>query len=389
MFGDVEITDGIRTLKEVDLHSRQVLRLMVYLFGSMERQVSDSELIDSLWEKEIANPSNALRNLVYRLRKAFAAVWPDVDFILTGTGLHYINPDLSIELDARKFQKIVSLCVNPNGQSGSIWDMARAASLYRGKFVKNLGDFGWSQYVQAWFSEQYVLLTDRLCGSFLEKGLPYHAEYWIIRAVKLEPEDERLHEIYLRIYLAQHKMEEARKLFQTIVHTYFEDGMEPLTEELEQIHAAYFPDINVGSGSLKDIMDAIHRSRTLGPVFTRRSEFNKIVLLEERRLADAHEEGQVMLIRLLSSQGDISGAENSLFEKAQAHLVKCLTACLRKFDDVTKIDSKEYLILLPNCGRKQGEAIAKRIEDYFLRFFGWGATDFMALQYEIEDCPAR
>ncbi len=372
LFGDIEITDGSRTLKEADLHSRQVQRLLLYMFGNMGRQVPDSELIDSLWEKEIANPSNALRNLVYRLRKALAVFWPDVDFIMTGSGQHYINPDLQIDLDVRQFQEKVSLCVHPNGQAGSLWDMAKTASLYRGKFAKNFGDFGWSRYVQTWFSEQYVLLSDRLCSAFLEKGLPYHAEYWVIRAMGLEPDEERLHVIYLRVYLAQHRMEKARNIFKKIVHEFYEDGREPLTEELEKIRSSCFPDISVSAVSLKDVIETIRKDRSSGPIYTDRAEFNKIACLEEMRAADCHGQAQILLFRLRIREDDNFGSENSFSDKAEAHFKKCLNCCLRKFDVVTNISQNEFLILLPDCGRKQGKAAAKRIEEYFLHFRGGG-----------------
>ena len=390
-FGEVKITDGTRTLREADLHSKQVLRLLVYLFGNTERNVSDSELIDNLWENEIRNPAGALRNLVYRLRKAFSNVWPDVDFLLTSDGQYYINPDLEFDLDSRRFQEIVSRNRDPKRQ-GSIQEMEQAASLYTGKFVKNLGDFGWSQYVQIWFSEQYVQLNDRLCSALLGKGMTYRAKQWIIQALEQEPHEEYLHVIYLRICLAQQRLKDARKVFQTIVHMFFEEGKVPLTEELEEVRSTYFPDINVRPNSLRGILETIRGSeQSVKFTYVDWREFRTIVSLEERRIADTHKDAQMLLFRL-RAEGERSSGEKGPFSiSAESQFIKCLNRCLREFDVVTKIRRNEFLILLLNCSREAGKTFGKLLEECFLRATrprtssSRDMNDRTALWYEQQD----
>ena len=106
LFGELEMSDGSRTLREEDLRSRQLLKLLACLLISSRKSMTDSEIVDILWGMQVSNPLGALKNLVYRLRRALAGVWPDVDFIITSAGQYYLNPQLDIQLDIIDFRTL-------------------------------------------------------------------------------------------------------------------------------------------------------------------------------------------------------------------------------------------------------------------------------------------
>ena len=57
-----------KVLTDEKSRTKQVWLLLKYLLANRHREVTTEELVDILWEEGVDNPSNALKNLVYRLR---------------------------------------------------------------------------------------------------------------------------------------------------------------------------------------------------------------------------------------------------------------------------------------------------------------------------------
>ena len=130
LFGELEITDGRRTLREDDLQSQQLLKLLACLLVSSQKSMTDSEMVDILWGTQTRNPSHALKNLIYRLRRALAEVWPDVEFIITSTGQYYLNPQLTIKMDILEFRALLSRWEPEQEDEESLGILMQAFSLY-------------------------------------------------------------------------------------------------------------------------------------------------------------------------------------------------------------------------------------------------------------------
>lgn len=73
MLGEFSIKNGYNNFTHINNKSIQITRLLSYLIANKDTEVSKDKLIDVLWpEENAANPSGALRNLVYRARQILA-----------------------------------------------------------------------------------------------------------------------------------------------------------------------------------------------------------------------------------------------------------------------------------------------------------------------------
>ena len=100
MFGDFQVTDGKNILNDDNIRSVMVTRLLTYFLNNRNRMIQVQELGDLLWnEDETDNQVGALKNLMYRLRNIMKKVLGSSDYILTGRGSYYWNPDVTVKVD--------------------------------------------------------------------------------------------------------------------------------------------------------------------------------------------------------------------------------------------------------------------------------------------------
>ena len=77
MLGEFSIQNEYGHFTHINNKSLQITRLLAYLIANKDTEVSKEKLIDVLWPNEnAANPSGALRNLVYRARQILADFFP-------------------------------------------------------------------------------------------------------------------------------------------------------------------------------------------------------------------------------------------------------------------------------------------------------------------------
>lgn len=365
MFGALRISDGASVLNEKDLRSKQMLKLLSFLLLNYDRGVTNSELIDSLWDKEIENPENALKNLVYRLRKALAKAFPGgADFIVTRSGQHYLNPDLELDIDIVSFRDMYREYRSTPKSSGRLEMLVRAASMYEGTVLSSLSGQQWLKYIQVWYRRKYVDLVGLICKYCIGRKDFDKAEMWSINAVRLEPDEEKLHTIYLKVCIAAHKMKEARDALGLIIRHFYDDGVEALPDELEEIRQSYFPDRTINSDDLDKIVDVMRSHMQSGPFYIQTQEFMKLACMEERRNRELEAKSQLLMIEL-DHEGRQKSEDIRLRSRGDRLLEKSIRKNLNGLDALTRLGDSKYLIFLSDCGKAEADEAADAIQKSF------------------------
>lgn len=71
LFGELKIYTSHGILREADLKSPKISRLLTYLLISGKKAHSSLEIAQALWPDDSTNPAKNMRNLIYRLRQTF------------------------------------------------------------------------------------------------------------------------------------------------------------------------------------------------------------------------------------------------------------------------------------------------------------------------------
>lgn len=152
---------------------RKALSFLQYLVVNHGRTVSAEELIEQFWtENNSADPANALRNMLYKIRNLLKSMFPEQDNLLLTCPEGYVwNKDVSLELDTERYE---TLCVDAGDKSGEEYCgiLRQAISLYKGEFLPGNG----SEWVKAPRQYYRTLYLDA-CKALLP--LLYQREQWL------------------------------------------------------------------------------------------------------------------------------------------------------------------------------------------------------------------
>lgn len=361
LFGELEITDGSRTLREDDLQSHQMLKLLTCLLISSTKSMTNSDMIDILWDAPVRNPLHALKNLVYRLRRVLAEVWPDVEFIITSSGQYYLNPTLVIQMDILEFRTLLGRLEPDHEERESLDILMQAFSLYRGKVLKSLNDYKWIKYIQVWYTRRYAEVTSWLCRDLCRRGDYYQAEKCALNAIRLEPEEEQIHVCYLRVCVREKKKEEAASAFRSIIHLFYDDGAEPLPDDLEGIRQKYLADESLHYENLTEIMGKIRERNTQKAMRVSRQAMVGIIRMFFRMETDR--ECQLALITLKNKTENEETHTPSADIKKRFEKILCEN--LRWNDVFTPYSRNKYLVLFTAYSRHSAEQSLQQIRREF------------------------
>ncbi len=119
------------------------------------RNIPSEELIDRFWAEGSSDPINALRGMLYKVRKFLREMFPEEEnMIVTLRGSYGWNPDLQIELDSEQFEQICKEARRQPEAAAQILS-GGALPLYRGDFLAG-NDSDWAIPMRRYYQTLYL-----------------------------------------------------------------------------------------------------------------------------------------------------------------------------------------------------------------------------------------
>lgn len=362
MLGRFEFSDGQRTLTQAEIHSDRVTKLAAYLILHSRRGCSFRELIDELWANDLSdNPVNALKNLMYRLRKILARIWPDTSFFLTVRGQYQWNPAIPLTTDVREFESRFQAAKDcPDGIEKRL-RLVQAGEVYRGKFLEDLSGEYWILNAQTLYQRMFMEGAKMLARELEAEGDYAMLERMCMDVIARDPYDEEMHSYLLRSYMEQGMPVVADRHYWAMTRMMLENlGMEP-SESLRKIHDEIMLRQNRRENDLDTIERALLVERGGGACHCTFSEFRKIYELEARR--QGRLESNIVLGRITLEEQDEkrNRIEESPLRMVMLELEDILIHALRAEDVVARYSDCEFLVLLMDCSLKDTDRVIERI----------------------------
>ncbi|HBA50180.1 MAG TPA: hypothetical protein DCZ91_20785 [Lachnospiraceae bacterium] len=336
---------------------RKELSLLQYLIVNHARSVSSEELIDRFWAQS-NDPINALRGMIYKIRKYLREMFPEEEnMIVTRHGNYGWNPALQIELDSEVFEQACKEARRRPQEAAEI--LSQALPLYKGDFLAG-NDSDWVIPMRRYYQTLYL----DACREVLP--LLQNQERWMeiitvceqAQNVDFAAEDFVNFQMQALISLGQsaRAMEQYRQFRERL---WKEFQIAP-SEEMEQTYA-------LASGMCRgiqgkdDILKMVTEEENDGRAFfcTFRT-FQKIVSLERRHLARTRGTSTLMIV----------GLENQVIPGTDAkRLERVLLNSLRSGDPVAKLDAVSYVVMLTGTSFADAQNVAMRIDRTFRRMY--------------------
>ncbi|GAB6104327.1 hypothetical protein JCM17039_10810 [Blautia glucerasea] len=386
MFGKFQTENEKGILNKENMRSEMLTRLLAYMISHREKDMTAQELIDVLWpEDQSDNPSGALKNLMYRLRKLMNNTCGESGkYIVTGRGAYQLNPEFVFHVDIEEFEECCRQVFNSEDPAVQQENGKRAVELYQGMFLSELSSEYWVVSIATYYHSIYLTMVKRL-AALLEKEKKFtDVEEICGKAIQIEPLDEEIHCFLLRAMIADNKQQLAASHYKETVKLLYDSlgvrpsgEMENIYEELQKIQHDHESNIDI-------IQEDLREEKASGAFFCEYGVFRKIYALESRSSRRLGISVHLALISLyLDFQIQKEGQDyTDLIGEGMSVLEETLMKRLRSSDIVCRYSVNQFLVMLPACQYEDAKMVVNRLKDSFYRS---GKTNKLLLQYSIDE----
>lgn len=384
MLGGFSVSRGEGRISDEKSHSRKLFGVLGYLIAHRGRMVAQSELIDLLWDDSSdANPANALKTLLYRIRRMLEALFPEgIDPILSGRGGYTWNTQVECRVDVDRFETLCAQCGDSTLAPDQRLEAGREAlSLYKGEFMAKMSRQMWVIPIAVRLHNLYID-TVKICAGLLEERGEYgEMETLAHQAVQVDNLDEAIYGILIRSLIRQGKDAAALNQYETATELLYRSlGVRP-SEELQGIYREIMSSQQALETDLEVIQQQLSETaQRAGAFVCEYGFFREIYRLEARRSARSGVCIHVVLVTVTNPDGTMPplDALNGTMDRLQGVLVESL----RRGDVVSRYSAAQYVVLLPGANFEDSVMVMDRI---FTAFRGRYRAIRLKLSYKVRE----
>ncbi len=221
--GGFEIITPLGAMSEMSIKSDLTCQLLSYLYFNRNQKISNSRLIEVLWEFETSdNPLQSLRQLVYRSKKILSPILEN-DIICSTPMGYELNPKYTIKSDIRLFEELCSRGNEANDITDKLDYYYRAINLYKNSFLPRYEHLSWVMNYSTFLHGMFVYAV-KCCVNELKKSESYLEIYRIVNnALQYDLEDGELNYALIEALVKQRNFSRATRHYYRKIHLFSEE----------------------------------------------------------------------------------------------------------------------------------------------------------------------
>ena len=236
LFGELKIHTSRGVLRESDLKSPKISRLLTFLLLSKKSTVTSLEIMQAVWPEELEDadePAKKVKYLVYRLRQAFSLI-SDEQLILSTPFGYQFNPDLNITTDFQRFDELCVAAAKATSVVNKVGLLEKAIEQYQGKLLSSAEGEHWLVHT----ANRYHLAYMNIVNELLKQLMSFKA-YDLIhqdaaKALTVAPENTKAYYWLIQSYKSQNMDEMAEGELVAAHQKLSEEEYQKLLSELER-----------------------------------------------------------------------------------------------------------------------------------------------------------
>jgi len=367
LLGEMTLTLGENRVDETQNRSRKVWLLLAYLLYHHHRVVTQTELLDLLWngDKDGGNPANALKTTLHRARAVLNQLEPGAGhrMILSKNGGYTWNPDEPLELDTEVFER---LCGGTEKGTGELERLQQGLMLYRGHFLERMSTESWIIPAAAYYQSLYGKTVRRVLERMETQGMWHEAEAVCRQALQLDPYQEDFYQHLMRNLLAMGQRMQAATVYEEMSKLLLADfGIMP-DQESRQLYREALRSDNRRTVSAETVLEQLREKDMVSGALVCDYDFFKMIYRAEARMVIRS--GDAVHVAIISLQGHRGEelARRSL-DLAMDHMQEQIQQNLRKGDVVARCSPSQFIVMLPQANYENSCMVCQRILRAFAR----------------------
>lgn len=189
LFGELEIYTSQGVLRETDLKSPKISRLLTYLLLNNRSVVPPREIAEAIWPEEAydqENPGKNMKALIYRLRQTFGLI--SNQQLIESTAYGYrLNPKLNIMTDIQQFEQYAAASQNTASVTKKVELLKKAMDVYKGNILTSAAGEHWLIHTASHYNLKYLGVANELLKTLAELNDFTDIHHYATQALKIEP----------------------------------------------------------------------------------------------------------------------------------------------------------------------------------------------------------
>lgn len=328
-------------------------------------------MIETIWPDDPgANPSGALKTLMFRARKLLDPLGiPPQRLLVQQRGAYSWTQDIPTVMDIDQFEAV---CNQVLGYSGEVKDpdqllamCMKGLDLYKGDFLPKSEYESWVIPISTYYHSLYQKLVYKTIDLLMARE-DYGAITSVCQtAIGIEPFDEQFH-YYLvySLYKDNHTSQAVDHYNHTLDLFYNEFSISP-SEHFKELYKTIRSKEQGINTNLDSIQEALREEASNGAFYCEYPVFRDLYQLERRAIERTGDSIYLCLLTLVDLDGQVP--KLTVLNRAMDHLNAAIRNSLRCSDVYTRYSVSQYIILLPTVTAEKGEMVLKRIIGNFHR----------------------
>ena len=349
------------------INSPKLAKLLAYIIYHYRRRLSSNDLQELMFgDGESNNPANALKALIYRLRKIFKNNLGDADFILSSHGLYFWNPEIELDFDVDRFNTYYRIGRNEIQDPAIRADYYQQAFYYyHGKFLPMIENVEKLLIIRSYLNSQFLNIARFLIEFYLVRKDYCMVEEVCLAALVDNHLDENINLSLILALVKQDKITSAKGRYDKIIGNLKHDFSDATIRKMR-----YYLNLNNEDSEEKNIdsiQDDLIEPSSEGPYLCDYDFFKNLYRIEARKSLRNGMKRMlvVMTISLKSYIKDNDEVYDLVLEETSNTLKNVILSSLRLGDIVCKYSNRQFLILL-DCDESSALSAIERIKDGFL-----------------------
>lgn len=186
LFNTLEIHTLKNVLKEEELNSPKISKILTYLVLHPNQYHSPRRICEALWPEEVIdNPGNKIKNLVYRLHNRLGDIDEHKLIISTNRG-YQLNPELNIVTDLQLFDSYWLMSQRAKSVHTKIEILKKLTDIYKGSLLISASGEHWILGSDLGFRNKYIGIVNELLKTFFEIENYCDIEQYALKALNVD-----------------------------------------------------------------------------------------------------------------------------------------------------------------------------------------------------------
>ena len=189
VFDGLEIHSSKGVLREDDIKSPRMCRLLIYLLINKRISYSPRKLAEDIWSEGDLDTeviSKNIRGLIYRFRQVFSLIssYPLIESTSNG---YRLNPELHIMTDLESFNAARKRVQAVHGTAQKVEQIKKALAIYKGEIFPSGRGEHWLAATANSYSFRYIGLAHELLSKLADAEEWESVYYYATKAVSILP----------------------------------------------------------------------------------------------------------------------------------------------------------------------------------------------------------